>query len=179
MTRLGIQFSKIPVLHRLEIKKHIFDVLQESSPIIQRQMVEIIAIISKKEYLLKWKEVIVKIKQQLSLDGGLCKTWALQLAKCIFKRYRFEVASNHMWSEIDFVSKELCNPLTNKFESMTIELTNQIEIDSIMILIDIFGSLIIQELPEPFVKNLAAWMFGFKRLLNIDQQAVVSETIFN
>lgn len=175
---MGVQLSKIPDIHRYEIKSKIFDVLQKSNRIVQKQLIEIITIIAKKETLFKWKQVIDEIKQQLSFDD-LPHEWALEIGKKLFKRYRFESATDELWKEIDFVANKLATPLTEKFETLTIELTRESNLDSIIFIIDIYRSLITQEIPEQFVEKLSTWMLGFRRLLDIDQQAVVSLTILN
>lgn len=132
-----------------------------------------IVIISKREFPFKWPKVIDEIERQLKCNG-LPHVWTLKIAEIIFKRYRFELASDLLWREINFVVEKLTVPLTKKFEALAIELTHESHADLMILFIDIFRSLTTQDLPEKIEENLSTWMFGFRRLLNIDQQVVVS-----
>lgn len=167
--RLGNQLSRIPHSHRSQIKAQIFDVLEKSTKTIQKQIIDIIFYISKREFHF----VMNEIERHLDCDG------VLELANMIFDRYRSELASDTLWREISFVVDLLAQPLTKKFHTFSMELTHESRIDSMILLIDIFRSLATQELPAQLEENLSTWMFGFRQLLHIDQQAVVSVTILN
>lgn len=121
---MGLRLSKIPESDRKYIKSNIFDVLEKSQPTAQQQIIEMIVSIVKFESPQNWPLLMQKIKES-TMDPSLCNLY-LEIANSLFERYRFALASDHLYREIEFVVAQLSTRMTSIFMAFTNEMTSSL-----------------------------------------------------
>lgn len=172
------QVDRIDAQQRELIKQHITKFMLESPAHIQRQLSEAITIIGQNDFPEKWPTLIVELETFLktSLNQNFHSILGvLQTAHSIFRRYRYELQSNRLWSEIKLVIDHFAQPFTDRFKDLLVAAKSTINdqnklmpiYQSILLCTKIYHSLITQDLPEFFEDRLAEWLPPFLELLNV------------
>lgn len=172
------QFDRIDSTQRDMIKQHIVEFMLGSPAYIQRQLSEAIAIIGQCDFPDKWPSLITELEK--FLGAGFDQNFntlqgILQTAHSIFRRYRYELPSNRLWSEIKLVVTHFGQPLTDRFKDLRLAATNLAEqpaqlvpiYQSLLSCTKIYHSLITQDLPEFFEDRLADWIPHLLELLTV------------
>lgn len=172
------QVDRIDGQQRDLIKQHITNFMLESPAHIQRQLSEAITIIGQSDFPDKWPSLIVELETFLgrSLDQNFHTIQGvLQTAHSIFRRYRYELQSTRLWTEIKLVIQHFGQPLTDRFRDLVLASKNvagdistaQPVYQSLLLCTEIFHSLITQDLPEFFEDRLNQWLPLFLELLSV------------
>lgn len=175
------QVDMIETKQRGMIKEHITQFMLDSPSHIQRQLSEAITIIGQSDFPSKWPNLLTELKTSLknSQDQRYDRVHGiLQTAHSIFRRYRYELQSNALWSEIKLVIEEFAEPFTQKFntifESSKTAPQDPLVLQQIykclLLCCKIYHSLIAQDLPEYFEDQLKQWLPIFLHLLNVQVQ---------
>lgn len=172
------QVDRIELQQRELIKQHITKFMLESPAHIQRQLSEAITIIGQNDFPDKWPTLIVELEtfMKTSIDQNFHSILGiLQTAHSIFRRYRYELQSNRLWSEIKLVIEHFAQPFTDRFKELLIA-ANNVGNDpnkltpiyhSLLLCVKIYHSLITQDLPEFFEDRLGDWLPAFLDLLRV------------
>ncbi|XP_076244499.1 chromosome segregation 1 [Calliopsis andreniformis] len=167
---------------REAIKKLIVNLMLHSPDSIQKQLSDAVSIIGKYDFPNKWPELIDQMVEKFSTGDFHVINGVLHTAHSLFKRYRYEIKSQTLWTEIKFVLDQFAKPLTDLFVA-TMNLTEvhvqnpealKIIYSSLVILSKVFYSLNFQDLPEFFEDNMATWMKNFHILLNTNVPSLQS-----
>jgi len=178
------QVDKIDPEQRGLIKQHIIEFMLRSPSDVQRQLSEAVAIIGLCDFPDKWPSLIVELEK--FLGSGFDQNFntlkgILHTAHSIFRRYRHELPSNKLWSEIKLVATHFGQPLTDRFKELNLACKNLAHqpkdlvpvYQSLLLCAKIYHSLITQDLPEFFEDRLADWIPNFVELLKTEIQSPV------
>merc|ERR1719419_486210 len=165
--------EKISPQDRQQVKVHIVKLMLNTPENIQRQLSEAIAMIGRVDFHEKWLELLPEINSIIQSDDFSKTNGCLRTVHSLFKRYRFEIKSNELWTEIKYVLDNFAEPLTKLFERTLIALSqstsnpDQLKViyQTLGLIAKIFYSLNYQDLPEFFEDNIKIWMEGFYQLL--------------
>lgn len=182
------QVDKIDIQQRELIKQHITKFMLESPAHIQRQLSEAITIIGQSDFPDQWPSLMPEMRAFLansqeqnfnSLQG------ILQTAHSIFRRYRYELQTRKLWTEINLVMEHFAPPFTDRFKDLITAITNPPQgqqnlpalYKSLLLCCKIFHSLIIQDLPTYFEERLNIWMPALIELLKVPQNLFEGESV--
>lgn len=139
-------------------------------PVVWGQLIESIALICDKNFLLDWPNVIENLADYLTQRRDQVNT-ALETIHLICKKYRYKSDSNFS-SEID---RAVCifGQLTECLKGTMSSIQQQQEdyeplYVSILLMTKILHSLSVQGLPEIVQENVSIWMKSFHSLLSKD-----------
>uniref|UniRef100_A0A915DYI5 Exportin-2 n=1 Tax=Ditylenchus dipsaci TaxID=166011 RepID=A0A915DYI5_9BILA len=165
---------------REELRKAILESLFELPTIYRRQMSATVCLIGKYDFPEKWPRLIEVIGECLTSAADFDKlVTALSTLEELVKRYRHEMKSNKLWTEINFVLKAVAEPLTQLYSKMllympaenaadTMSTRDRLSwLDIVLLSLKIYHSLVSQDLPEYFEDNLTSWMNGNLQLLKM------------
>ena len=157
------------------VKSVIVQLMLKTPEAVQRQLSDAISIIGLEDFPKKWPGLLEEMVQYFQTSDFHLINGVLQTADSLFRRYRHECKSQELWQEIAIVLKTLATPLTNLFMS-TMKLSaehsqNQealkILFSSLLLIIKVFYSLVVQELPDEFADdNIKPWMENILIILN-------------
>jgi len=165
--------EKINEQDRNQVKMHIVKLMLNTPENIQRQLSEAISIIGKIDFYQKWEQLLPEIVSHIA-EGDFNKiNGCLRTVHSIFKRYRYEIKSNELWTEIKYVLDNFAKPLTDLFTKALQTAGEQannpealkVVYQSLGLMAKVFYSLNYQDLPEFFEDNMKVWMDGFHSLL--------------
>lgn len=182
------QVDKIDPQQRELIKQHITKLMLKSPEYIQRQLSEAITIIGQSDFPEKWPWLIVELENSLreNINQNFNSVYGiLQTAHSIFRRYRYELQSNRLWSEIKLVITHFGPVFTERFKELAsaVKIVGQDPVklapvyQSLLLCTKIYHSLIIQDLPEFFEDRLNEWLPIFLDLLTVQEKFVDSAVI--
>lgn len=170
-------FDTIDPQHRESIKREITKMMLNSSSHIQRQLSEAITIIAKSDFPEKWPWLIVELETSLKDNQNAnidVIIGVLQTAHSVFRRYRHELQSDRLWTEIKLVINSFAQPFTDRFKDLISAkntTSDPVQIakifQSILLCSKIYLSLITQDLPEFFEDRLSEWLPNFIELLSV------------
>lgn len=180
--------DRIDQQQREAIKRQITMMMLKSSSHIQRQLSEAISIIASCDFPEKWPWLIVELKDSLedkqnsnfdTLSG------VLQTAHSVFRRYRHELPSVKLWTEIKHVIDHFGQPFTNKFQQLIevakVSPPNSDQLikiaESLLLCTKIYRSLITQDLPEYFEDTLNNWLTMLLWLLQSNMEFKDTQSI--
>uniref|UniRef100_A0AAU7BNY5 Exportin-2 n=1 Tax=Propylea japonica TaxID=158624 RepID=A0AAU7BNY5_9CUCU len=176
------QPDRIHESDRLAVKNLIVGLMLNSPESIQKQLSESISVIGSTDFPQKWPELITQMVENFATGDFNIINGILRTAHSLFKKYRYEFASNELWTEIKFVLEKIAQPLTNLLVA-TIELAqthandlNALKIiySSLGLICKVFFSLNYQDLPEFFEDSMQTWMTHFHTLLTSNVQGLES-----
>ncbi|CAH8343683.1 unnamed protein product [Eruca vesicaria subsp. sativa] len=158
--------------------------LSSSSPRIQSQLSEALAVIGKHDFPRHWPALLpelVSSLQKASLVGDYGSVnGILGTANSIFKKFRHQFRTNELFLDIKYCLQIFTHPLEEIFTN-TGSLINSASSTNIKPLFEcqklcsrIFFSLNFQDLPEFFEENMEKWMFVFNRYLSSNFPALES-----
>ncbi|XP_050434823.1 exportin-2 [Adelges cooleyi] len=169
--------NKIHQDDRVLIKEQIVTIMLNSPEAIQKQLSDAISLIGKHDFPDNWPNLLQKIIENFMAfaaapTGDLTPiNGALETAHSLFRKYRYELKSQKLWTEIKFVLDTLAKPLTELFV-LTMNLCEVSKdpklYNVILLLTKIFYSLNYQDLPEFFEDNMQTWIGNFQKLLELE-----------
>lgn len=107
------QQDRIHESDRVAIKNLIVTLMLSSPESIQKQLSDAISIIGKTDFPLKWPELISQMVEKFATGDFHVINGVLRTAHSLFKKYRYEFASNQLWTEIKYVLMHIAQPLTD------------------------------------------------------------------
>lgn len=174
-------FGKICEADRTTIKNTIVDMMVRVPERIQAQLSEAIAIIGKHDFTSgKWDSLLPHLVAQFQSGDFHVINGVLRTAHPLFKRYRHEMKSDALWSEIKYVLDNLAVPLTQLFHG-TLELvkahkdrdSQRTLFGSLVLIVKLFYSLNCQEHPDIFADNMEKWFVPFFELLALPENPLL------
>ncbi|VVC32399.1 Hypothetical protein CINCED_3A009409 [Cinara cedri] len=157
-----------------------------SSPeAVQKQLSDAILLIGKHDFPENWPNLLPKIIENFASfaaapTGDLTPiNGALETAHSLFRKYRYELKSQKLWTEIKFVLDNFSKPLTELFVfAMNLcEVSKDPKVYNIVLVITkIFYSLNYQDLPEFFEDNMQIWISNFQKLLELEIRELETES---
>ncbi|XP_044745803.1 exportin-2 [Coccinella septempunctata] len=176
------QPDRIHESDRLAVKNLVVGLMLNSPEAIQKQLSEAISVIGSTDFPLKWPELITQMVENFATGDFNIINGILRTAHSLFKKYRYEFASNELWTEIKYVLEKIAQPLTNLLVA-TIKLAEthandlnalRIIYSSLGLICKVFFSLNYQDLPEFFEDSMETWMTNFHTLLTTNVQGLES-----
>uniref|UniRef100_A0A0X3PS99 Exportin-2 n=1 Tax=Schistocephalus solidus TaxID=70667 RepID=A0A0X3PS99_SCHSO len=172
----------IPDADRNHLKAQLINAMLTSTGSIQHQLSEAIGLIGREDFPSRWPDLLPDIIQRMAQLGADMDTvqGLLYTAHSLFKRYRHEMRSNELFSEMKLVIQQFAEPLTTLATNLMNFVVGPNRINdgprlvnifrALLFICKIFLSLNCQDLPEFFEDNMAQWMQIFRELLRLDPQ---------
>eukprot|EP00051_Salpingoeca_urceolata_P014441 m.183859 g.183859 ORF g.183859 m.183859 type:complete len:978 (+) comp18088_c0_seq1:151-3084(+) len=166
---------------REAIKQKVVELMLRLPESMQKQLSETIAIIGKSDFPDKWPNLLPDMVAHFATGDFNIINGVLRTAHPLFRRYRYEGASNELWSEIKLVLTQFAEPLTMLLKA-TVPLLEthkanapvlKVLYSSIMYMCELFFSLNVQELPEYFEDHMDEWMSVFHGLLSTPSNPLI------
>lgn len=107
--------DRIHAADRVAIKLKIVDLMLFSPNSIQKQLSDAITVIGKHDFPDKWPELIGQMVEKFSTPNFHIICGVLHTAHSLFKRYRYSIKSQELWTEIKYVLDQFAKPLTDLF----------------------------------------------------------------
>lgn len=82
---------------------------------IQKQLSDAITVIGKHDFPDKWPELIGQMVEKFNTPNFHIICGVLHTAHSLFKRYRYSIKSQELWTEIKYVLDQFAKPLTDLF----------------------------------------------------------------
>lgn len=170
--------DKISASDRATVKQLIVGLMLKSPDQIQKQLSDAISIIGREDFPEKWPDLLSEMISKFQSSDFHVINGVLHTAHSLFKRYRYELKSQKLWTEIKFVLDNFAKPFTDLLNA-TMDLTAQnvnnpdalkVIFSSLTIIAKIFYSLNFQDLPEFFEDSMDVWMKHFLTLLSTDNK---------
>ncbi|KAL3119789.1 hypothetical protein niasHT_010080 [Heterodera trifolii] len=166
---------------REQIRSALLETIFQLPSYVRPQMIEIVCQISKVDFPDRWPQVIQLIAHHLQAATDFDQlSVSLATLEQLINRYRHEMRSNKLWTEIILVVNTVAEPLTQLYARMLQFLPDPANqntqlgpsdrlswLQIVLELTRIYHSLISQDLPEYFEDNLTPWMEGFLQLLEL------------
>uniref|UniRef100_A0A914GU25 Exportin-2 n=1 Tax=Globodera rostochiensis TaxID=31243 RepID=A0A914GU25_GLORO len=166
---------------REQIRSALLETMFQLPSYVRPQMIEIVCQISKVDFPDRWPQLIQLLSQHLQAATAFDQlSVSLGTLEQLISRYRHEMRSNKLWTEIILVVNTVAEPLTQLYSRMLqylpdpsnrntqLELTDRLSwLQIVLELTRIYHSLISQDLPAYFEDNLTPWMEGFLQLLEL------------
>ena len=165
------------------VKQHLFD-LMLATPLtqIQSQLSHALAIIALSDFPRQWPQLLPALTTRLS-QHAKCERedeWRqmkglLETANSLFHRYRSATKSDQLWTDIAFVLQHIAEPLTKAWET-TLSLAQKhlddpVKLDAVLqqlhLELNVYHSLISQDISEAFEDRLARWLDPALQLLRM------------
>ena len=165
--------DKISENDRILIKNEVIRVMTTCNVKIQKQFGEAVAIIGKEDFPQKWQNLMNEMIQRLNSEDFVVVNGILLTANSLFRRYRFEMKSQELWTEIKHVLVTFAIPLTEFFVRVfdsSLKITGAEAANvyhCLYLIVQIFFSLSYQDIPEEFEDRLELWMSRLHQLLEI------------
>ncbi|KAJ3354073.1 Exportin-2 [Entophlyctis luteolus] len=165
--------DKIASTDRMAIKANIVDLMISAHHQIQLQLSEAVTMIADNDFPDQWSELIPLLVSKLDANNFDINAGVLQTAHSIFKRWRHQVASNALFSEIKLVLEQFAAPFLAFFQATDALVdansgnTKQLAVlfNVVHLLTKIFYSLNCQDYPEFFENNHEKFMALLKKYL--------------
>ncbi|CAA2965340.1 exportin-2-like [Olea europaea subsp. europaea] len=182
------QTHTIPDPEKEQIKSLIVTLMVNSSPKIQAQLSEALAIIGKHDFPKAWPTLLPELVQ--TLDGlsqandYVSVSGVLTTINSLFKKFRYQFKTNELLLDLKYCLDNFAKPLLEVFKR-TASLLDQVStsgaananslkpyIESQRLCCRIFYSLNFMELPEFFEDHMEEWMIEFKKYLTVKYPAL-------
>ena len=170
--------SLLPPHDRTTIKHHIAQLMVSSQSIIQQQLSQVLALISKSDFPQQWETLLPDLTSQLTRADVTheVKIGCLSTLHSIFFRYRHEYKSEALWTEVKYVLDMFAAPLTQLFTHTAAAILNQSTaatqpaslvqlFEELSLILELFLSLNSQDIPEYFEDHISDWVVPFQSLL--------------
>ncbi|GLT84792.1 hypothetical protein SLE2022_030060 [Rubroshorea leprosula] len=176
----------IPILdpEKEQIKALIVSLMLSSSPRIQSQLSEALAVIGKHDFPKAWPtllpELVASLQKAAQVSDYASINGILGTANSIFKKFRYQYKTNDLLLDLKYCLDNFSAPLLEVFlktasviDSATASgggsaATLRPVFESQRLCCRIFFSLNFQELPEFFEDHMREWMGEFKKYLTIN-----------
>ena len=116
--------TKISPGDRELIKKLIVGLMLKTPEAIQRQLSDAITIIGREDFPNNWPGLLQEMVEHFKSGDFHKINGVLRTAHSLTRRYRYEFASQELWTEIKFVLETFAAPFTDLFQS-TMQLASQ------------------------------------------------------
>ncbi|KAM7539932.1 hypothetical protein Aperf_G00000045545 [Anoplocephala perfoliata] len=172
----------IPDADREQLKAQLINAMLTSTGSSQHMLSEAIGLIGREDFPARWPSLLPDIIQRITQLGTELDSvqGLLYTAHSLFKRYRHEMRSDELFTEMKLVIEQFALPLT----TLTMNLMNLVVgpnrlrdgnqlvpiMRALLLVCKIFLSLNCQDLPEFFEDNMSQWMDIFRQLLHLDAQ---------
>ncbi|CAI9101110.1 OLC1v1038364C1 [Oldenlandia corymbosa var. corymbosa] len=178
----------IPDAEKAQIKALIVSLMVNSSPRIQAQLSEALAVIGKHDFPQLWPTLLPELVDsldRLSLANDYASVnGALVAVSSLFEKFRFQFKTNELLFDLKYCLDNFAKPLLLVFQR-TAALLDQaaasvpanpaalkLYIDSQRLCCEIFYSLNFQDLPEFFEDHMSEWMSEFRKYLTVKYPAL-------
>ena len=169
----------IPDSEKAEIKALIVRLMLSSTPKIQSQLSEALALIDKHDFPKSWPtllpELIVELQKASQASDYASINGILGTANSIFKKFRYQYKTNDLLLDLKYCLDNFAAPLLEIFlktaalidSAATVSPAAVIKplFESQRLCCRIFYSLNFQELPEFFEDHMKEWMTEFRKYL--------------
>lgn len=143
--------------------------LTTTSTAAYKQLINVICSVSRYDFPEEWPELISDIVDKCNSKDYRTINIAFEIAHSLFKRYRYEIASQRLWKEIQFVLNTFAATLIERLTVNTSQLKkhrNNAHMvctlsQPILLISKIFHSLVAQDLPSFFDENSDLWLKSF------------------
>ena len=155
------------------IKSHLVSLMCSTSPDIQRQLAEVVAVVAKHDFPSKWPALMPQLVEKLNTSDLRVILGVMLTANSIFKKFRYIYKTEELMEQLLYCLNAFQAPLTEVYKaSGTAILTFANDKDSLVVVMEtlrlmtrIFFSLNWQDLPEFFEDNIGLWMGEFAKYL--------------
>lgn len=165
------------------IKSLIVSLMLKSSPKIQSQLSEALAVIGKHDFPKAWQtllpELVANLDTLTQANDYASVNGVLATINSLFKKFRYQFKTNELLLDLKYCLDNFAKPLLEVFKR-TVNLIDQavacgaanaatlkLYIESQRLCCRIFYSLNFQELPEFFEDHMDEWMIEFKKYLTV------------
>jgi exportin-2 (importin alpha re-exporter) len=173
----------IPASDRATIKTYLVSLMVSQPKIIQKQLSQSLAIISSHDFPAKWTNLLPELVARFEeAPGQPAKEpneilGVLEVMHSIFYRYRTEMVSQKLWTEISVVLGQVAEPLSKLFLQWTARLSDAahasnpatlpIIVSIIALIVDNFHSLNSQDIAAQFEEKpiLTMWFTNMLELM--------------
>lgn len=186
MSFSSIQNVESPIFDentRQLLKNGVIDALVTGTKVVQIQLGEIICLIASCDFPDYWPNLIEALLSKISPSDFIINLSVLKTVHYIFKRYRSEMRSDELYSEINYVMARFGPALFQIYQGLDAVLrsANELPIDQLSILLQnaacankIFYSLSYQDIPAFIEDNLSEFMRLILGLFNFSRPGLSS-----
>ncbi|VVB03515.1 unnamed protein product [Arabis nemorensis] len=172
-----------------QIKTLIVSLMLSSSPRIQSQLSEALAVIGKHDFPKSWPallpELISSLQKAAMAGDYVSVNGILGTANSIFKKFRYQYRTNDLFTDLKYCLESFALPLQEIFQKTASLIDSAASsggsaailkplFESQKLCCRIFYSLNCQDLPEFFEDNMNVWMGEFKKCLTSNYPALES-----
>ncbi|KAJ1977879.1 importin-alpha export receptor, partial [Dimargaris verticillata] len=163
----------LPENDRTTIKQRIVKLMISLPTKLQLQVSDALSIIADADFPDKWPYLLPTLNEHLNPQDYHANNGILQTAHAIFKKFRHAVRTNDLFRVINLIMDQFAGPYTQVFKA-TDELIEkyrdnqealQTLLPAMLLLIKIFYSLNVQDLPMYFEDHMAEFMTVFHKYL--------------
>ncbi|KAI9180957.1 hypothetical protein LWI28_009693 [Acer negundo] len=183
----------VPILdpEKEQIKALIVTLMLSSTPRIQSQLSEALAVIGKHDFPKSWPtllpELVANLRAASQSNDYVSINGILGTANSIFKKFRYQYKTNDLLLDLKYCLDNFCIPLLEIFLQTAALIDYTVSIggpaatlkplfESQRLCCRIFYSLNFQELPEFFEDHMKEWMGEFKKYLTTSYPALESSS---
>ncbi|KAK3194607.1 hypothetical protein Dsin_025917 [Dipteronia sinensis] len=183
----------VPILdpEKEQIKALIVTLMLSSTPRIQSQLSEALAVIGKHDFPKSWPtllpELVANLRAASQSNDYVSINGILGTANSIFKKFRYQYKTNDLLLDLKYCLDNFCVPLLEIFLQTAALIDYTVSIggsaatlkplfESQRLCCRIFYSLNFQELPEFFEDHMKEWMGEFKKYLTTSYPALESSS---
>ncbi|XP_010518325.1 PREDICTED: exportin-2-like [Camelina sativa] len=172
-----------------QIKTLIVSLMLSSSPRIQSQLSEALAVIGKHDFPKSWPallpELIANLRNAVNAGDYASINGILGTASSIFKKFRYQYRTDDLFTDLKYCLDSFAAPLTEIFQKTSSLIDSSASsggsaailkplFESQRLCCRIFYSLNFQDLPEFFEDHMKEWMGEFKKYLASNYPALES-----
>ncbi|KAK1559825.1 hypothetical protein Q3G72_018825 [Acer saccharum] len=186
-------YTLVPILdpEKEQIKALIVTLMLSSTPRIQSQLSEALAVIGKHDFPKSWPtllpELVANLRAASQSNDYVSINGILGTANSIFKKFRYQYKTNDLLLDLKYCLDNFCIPLLEIFLRTAALIDHTVGIggpaatlkplfESQRLCCRIFYSLNFQELPEFFEDHMKEWMGEFKKYLTTSYPALESSS---
>lgn len=178
----------IPDPEKEQIKSLIVSLMVSSTPRIQSQLSEALAVIGKHDFPKAWPallpELVASVDKLSLANDYVSVNGVLATLNSLFKKFRYQYKTNDLLLDLKYCLDNFAKPLLDLFQrtanlidhAMASGAANAATlrpyIESQRLCCRIFYSLNFQELPEFFEDHMSEWMVEFKKYLTVRYPAL-------
>ncbi|KAK2650059.1 hypothetical protein Ddye_017548 [Dipteronia dyeriana] len=183
----------VPILdpEKEQIKALIVTLMLSSTPRIQSQLSEALAVIGKHDFPKSWPsllpELVANLRAASQSNDYVSINGILGTANSIFKKFRYQYKTNDLLLDLRYCLDNFCVPLLEIFLQTAALIDYTVStggpaatlkplFESQRLCCRIFYSLNFQELPEFFEDHMKEWMGEFKKYLTTSYTALESSS---
>ncbi|CAG8478060.1 8971_t:CDS:10 [Ambispora gerdemannii] len=169
--------------NRAWIKANIIDVLVGIPNYLQLPLIDSVTIIAENDFPHQWENLIQQLISKFNTENFAQNNAVLETIHSIFKRYRYEFRSDKLYTQINIVLDQICEPYFQLFKATDLLITQHANDGSILgvltqtllLLTKIFYDLNCQDLPPFFEDNINEFMDVFHNYLTYSNPLLESQ----